>query len=182
MKKLMWVFVGLAVAGGVFARDDVPAALEPYMSQEEYRAAGLHKLNPAELAQFQAWFVRTMRAQERSAAPVPSQPTVAAPATEAAPIVARAGRTDEERLFGNEQLDNVREMTARIVGTFNGWDSKTRFELDNGQIWETVRSTSRFTPLRPLENPEVTIKRGAFNSYRLQVEGYNRWAQVIRIE
>ena len=38
------------------------------------------------------------------------------------------------------------------------------------------------TTLRPMENAQVTITRGAFNSYRLKVEGYNRNVQVKRIE
>lgn len=54
--------IGCMLAGTPALAQDVPAALRPYMSAEEFRAAGLHKLNPAELAQFQAWFVRAMRA------------------------------------------------------------------------------------------------------------------------
>lgn len=185
MGKLAWLVVSGALAFGLVgyaqARDDVPAALKPYMTEDEYRAAGLHKLNPAERAQFQAWFVRTMDGR-RAAAPPAVQASPTAPEAPADPVVARAGKTDAERLFGNEQLENAREMTARIVGTFTGWDGKTRFELDNGQVWETVGSTTRFVPLQPIESAAVTIKRGAFNSYRMQVEGYNRWAQVTRIE
>ena len=186
MKALvMAVAVGLAFMGTAHAARDVPAALQPYMTQEEYRAAGLHKLNPAELAQFQAWFVRTVEGQELSppaAAQAPARAAEsAAPAAEAADIPRRAGRTESERLFGNEQLENVREIVARMEGTFEGWDGPTRFRLDNGQVWETVERI-RFTPLAPIPNAKVTIRRGAFNSYRMQVEGYNRWYQVKRIE
>ena len=39
-----------AFAGPAIADRDVPAALQPYMTEEEYLAAGLDKLNPAELA------------------------------------------------------------------------------------------------------------------------------------
>ncbi len=177
---------GLAFAGAVHAARDVPAALQPYMTQDEYRAAGLHKLNPAELAQFQAWFVRTVEGRELPPqAAAPARGRAAAPETSAAPQVAdtprRAGRTEEERLFGNEQLENVSEITARIDGVFEGWDGPTLLHLDNGQVWQTLGG-SRFTPLAPIPNAQVVIKRGSFNSYRLQVEGYNRSIQVKRIE
>lgn len=60
----MLVAIGLLLTGPVIAQDrDVPSALRPYMSAQEFRAAGLHRLSPVELAQFQAWFVRTMREQ-----------------------------------------------------------------------------------------------------------------------
>ncbi|MEX0899110.1 MAG: hypothetical protein WD081_00300 [Gammaproteobacteria bacterium] len=181
MKALMIVLAaGLAFAGAAHAGRDVPSALKPYMTQDEYRAAGLHKLNPAELAQFQAWFVRTVEGHE--APPVAAQaPTPVTPDQAADDVPRRAGRTESERLFGNEQMKNVSEITARIDGTFEGWDGPTRFRLENGQTWETVGEL-RFTPLAPIPNAQVTIRRGAFNSYRMQVEGYNRWIQVTRIE
>lgn len=181
MKALVIAVVaGLVFAGGVHAARDVPAALQPYMTQDEYRAAGLHKLNPAELAQFQAWFVRTVEGREL---PPPAAAQAPAPtaAAEAGDVPRRAGRTESERMFGNEQLENVRELTARIEGTFKGWDGPTRFRLDNGQVWQTVGSV-RFTPISPIPNAQVTITRGALNSYRLKVEGYNRSVQVKRIE
>lgn len=165
-------------AGPLAAGRDVPAALKPYMTEAEYRAAGLHKLNPAELAQFQAWFVRTM-----DGAPPPREaagPATAAPVTEA-PATPRPGRTQAEQLFGNEQLENEDEMVAHVVGTFTGWSGPTRIELDNGQVWQTLGG-SKFTTLGPIENAQVTITRGAFNSYRLKVEGYNTFVQVKRIE
>ncbi len=186
MKALVTaVVVGLAFVATAHAARDVPAALQPYMTQDEYRAAGLHKLNPAELAQFQAWFVRTVEGQALpppTAAQAPARAAEpAAPAAEVADIPRRAGRTESERLFGNEQMENVREIVAHIDGTFEGWDGPTRFRLDNGQVWETVGSI-RFTPLAPIPNAQVTIRRGAFSSYRMQVDGYNRWYQVKRIE
>lgn len=174
------VAAGLVFAGAVHAARDVPAALQPYMTQDEYRAAGLHKLNPAELAQFQAWFVRTVEGREL---PPPAAAQAPAPtaAAEAGDVPRRAGRTESERLFGNEQMENAREITARIEGTFEGFDGPTRFRLDNGQVWEIV-DRLQFTPLEPIPNAQVTIRRGAFNSYRMQFEGYNRWYQVKRIE
>ena len=180
--KALGIALLVAFAAPAFGDRDVPAALQPYMSEEEYLAAGLDKLNPAELAQFQAWFARTMRAAPPAKAASPrDEAAVVSTPTVADDTVAPAGRNESERRFGNEQLENVGELVAHVTGTFTGWDGPTRFKLDNGQVWETIGS-SKFTPLRPMENAEVTITRGAFNSYRLKVEGSNRYVQVKRIE
>lgn len=169
---------------------DVPAALRPYMTAEEFRAAGLHKLNPAELAQFQAWFVRTVgerpaRAETPGPAPQAAEQatrranTQAEPARPAERIDAGVDR-DDPRLFGLERMEGrASGITAVAQGTYEGWESGTTFELDNGQVWE-VYDTARYRFLRPLVNPEVSIERGAFDTYRLKVEGYNRWANVRR--
>ncbi len=87
---------------------------------------------------------------------------------------------DDPRLFGLERMEGrASEITAVARGTYEGWEAGTSFELDNGQVWE-VYDTARYRFLRPLENPEVSIERGAFDTYRLKVDGYNRWANVRR--
>ncbi len=184
MKSMNWILfvLSLAAAAPVTAWDrDVPAALRPYMSAEEFRAAGLHKLNPAELAQFQAWFVRTVG--ER-----PAEPAAAArnrsPASgpRPAPPASPAADTDETGRFGMVTMpDELDEIVAVAPGTFAGWKTGTVFELDNGQSWKVVDSAA-VTFIRPLTDPKVTIERGAFDTFRLRVEGYNRWANVRRIK
>ncbi len=215
---VLGTLIGIVLlAGPVWAQDrDVPAALRPYMSAEEFRAAGLHKLNPVELAQFQAWFVRTMRSSgEDPLARAPdARPPGAAGAADASrdELAAERRRLAEERRqleedrralaqqrasqadgegpapapaqtgFGAvQQDDGPRRLDARIVGTFNGWDGPTRIRLDNGQVWETVGGV-RWGPRGSMENPAVIIRRGLFNSYTLQVQGYNIRVQVKRVE
>ncbi len=52
IRRMTVVAMLTLVAFVAIAQDrDVPAALRPYMTGEEFRAAGLHKLNPVELAQ-----------------------------------------------------------------------------------------------------------------------------------
>lgn len=170
MKSMNWILftLSLAAAAPVLAWDrDVPVALRPYMTAEEFRAAGLHKLNPAELAQFQAWFVRTVG--ERPPADTARNP-------------APAASDNSASRFGVESMrDDLNRIVAVAEGSFEGWMPGTVFELDNGQAWEVIDSP-RFRFLRELTDPTVTIERGSFGAYRLKVEGYNRWANVHRIK
>ncbi len=69
-------------------------------------------------------------------------------------------------------------FTSRINGSFKGWFGKTKFELENGQVWQQTEA-DRY-PMNT-ENPVITIEPGAFNSWRLRVEGYNRTTPVKRI-
>lgn len=216
--------IGCMLAGTPALAQDVPAALRPYMSAEEFRAAGLHKLNPAELAQFQAWFVRAMRAGgddplARTPEARPSLPAVAggdpleverrrlaeerrqleaerrALSEERARLEAMPAQSqqigpgmvpvgipaNDPRLFGLASSSGLDQMTATIPGEFDGWDGPTRVVLANGQVWQTVESTS-WRPRRPVQDAAVTIYRGTFGRYQLRVDGYNRRVDVRRIE
>ncbi|NGY05831.1 hypothetical protein [Solimonas terrae] len=89
--------------------------------------------------------------------------------------------------FGAEQLPapadkppEVRAIKVHIRGNFEGWEPKTRFELDNGQVWEVVDDKSVYC--KPTLNPEVSIEKGVFGSYFLRVEGLNARAGIRRIK
>jgi hypothetical protein len=107
--------------------------------------------------------------------------TVPAPDEPKAPVAA----ADE---FGAETLPQAAaakaeqapdEIRSRIPGEFRGWDAKTRFELENGQVWECVNCRSVYL-LK--QNPEVTIKRSFIGGYWLRVDGLNTQARVRRIK
>ena len=42
--------------------------------------------------------------------------------------------------FGNERIaqveDETNQITSRILGEFKGWSGYTKFQLENGQIWQ----------------------------------------------
>ncbi len=86
--------------------------------------------------------------------------------------------------FGAERLTEdatgaPEEIQSRLVGEFTGWRRDTLFRLENGQVWRQVGPGRLvFKATAPL----VTIRRGAFNSYRLGVEGVNTTVTVRRIQ
>jgi hypothetical protein len=132
------------------------STVEERMSAAQFKTAGLDKLSAEELAALNAWL-------QGNAAPA-AAPGYAAPAD----------------MVGFRQQDATGVVVSRIIGPFNGWDGKTKFTLENGQIWEQVEQGS----LRGvnLDSPMVTIEPGMFGSWRIKVEGLNATTRVNRIK
>jgi hypothetical protein len=137
------------------------SSLEERMSAAEFRAAGLDKLSPEELAALNAWL------RGRTA----GRPAPAGGALAPAPAQDRIGfhDTTEERM-----------VVSRIVGQFTGWDGKTRFELENGQVWQQAESAT----LKGIsvDSPAVTIEPAFLGSWLLRVDGFNQRVRVRRIK
>lgn len=108
-------------------------------------------------------------------------------APEVPPVVTGGGAaavaTTEEG-FGLERVQEakdkgVKEIRSRYVGEFTGWDGKTIFRLENGQVWQQIQSGRMAWRAT---SPMITIKRGFMGSYMLSVEGVNKTVRVKRIE
>lgn len=69
-------------------------------------------------------------------------------------------------------------IRSRIDGTFKGWRGKTRFRLENGEIWQQRQSSTYITTL---ESPEVVIRKGRMNFYTMEVPATGRKVHVKRI-
>jgi len=89
---------------------------------------------------------------------------------------------NSENEFGQETLppiETIDKVISRIIGEFQGWSGNTKFELENGQVWQQsgngILSVS-------LKNPKVTIKKGVLKSYTLKIEGVNSSVKVRRIK
>lgn len=115
---LALTIVWMLACGPALAQDrGVPAALQPYMTAEEFRAAGLHKLNPAELAQFQAWFVRAMRSQgDDPLARVPEARPIQATDPRGDNLAAERRRLAEERQRLEAERRELEQERARVAG------------------------------------------------------------------
>ena len=87
----------------------------------------------------------------------------------------------------NESSDNfgkviesvTNEISSRISGQFNGWDGDTKFNLENGQIWQ--QSGNGILKVS-MNNPKVTIEKGTFGGFIFSVEGYNSKVKVKRVK
>ena len=163
---MRFAIVGLAllISAGAGAQTSF-STLEERMTGQEFRDAGLHKLSDEELAALNRW----IRLRSLTEGEVPGS------------HVREDGRdapADPRGLPGDSD-SGERTIRSRIVGTFEGWSGNDQFELANGMIWEQTDGRSFTT--RPMENPEVEIKRGLFGGWNLKVEGYNTRARVRRI-
>ncbi len=165
-RVLIFTVLSLIVATSAVAQQDF-SSLEEMMSGEEFRRAGLDKLTPEELAALNAWLSR----KPPPAAAISSRAT-SAPAPVAQPAEDRRG-------FENRRED-IDAIEAQLVGEFTGWSGKTRFKLDNGQVWQQTRGGGYRASTKV--NPRVTIEPKLMGSWALRVEGVNRTVRVKRIK
>ena len=161
MRRSLLVSLALCVAfaGAAFAQSF--SSLEERMTEAEFKAAGLDKLTPEELAALNA-FIAGETAKVASSLPA------------ATPGV-------EDRRGFNERTGPDGAIYTSISGEFRGWaGAGTRLKLDNGQIWEITDSTSRLRI--QVNDPAIIIEPGVLGSWYLKVEGYNTRARVKRIK
>ena len=70
-------------------------------------------------------------------------------------------------------------IRSRIDGPFRGWrGNKTRFRLENGEVWEQRQSS---TFMVKLDSPEVIIKKGRFG-YTMEVPSIGKRVHVKQIK
>lgn len=135
--------------------------IEQRMSADEFRAAGLNKLTPTELAALNQWLNGTLKVET-------------AKATQSALQTAKA------KAQGFFDFDGKREsIHARLVGDFRGFSQGRVYKLDNGQEWEQTESSELHVRLT---NPKVEMRPGILNSWWMIVEGYNTRAKVRRVK
>lgn len=161
---LVSLFVCVAIATPLaFAQQF--SSVEERMSSADFKAAGLDKLSPEELARLNAFIkseVETRTAQARESG-------------------AREQNKSDVAQIGFKNYNGPRdEIVSRIPGTFKGWSGGTVFTLENGQVWRQT-DDSHFVGIH-LENPTVRITPGMISGWNLQVEGYGSFAKVERIQ
>ena len=147
----------LAPAFAAQAQRVVEGDLQQQMSTAEFKAAGLDKLSPDELAALNAWLQQNVQQGNATAAPA---------------AASRIG-------FDQDPTDGSGMVRSRLLGEFRGWEGKTVFPLENGQVWQQV-GNDKWAGVK-LENPTVLIEPAAFGSWRLKVEGYNTTTKVKRV-
>ena len=82
--------------------------------------------------------------------------------------------------FGLIIRDERESIQSKILGEFKGWDGYTKFELENGQVWQ--QSSAGVLRVK-INNPTITIKRSRVSdTYMLKIEGLNSSVRVKRIE
>ncbi|NQD36139.1 hypothetical protein HPT27_03820 [Permianibacter sp. IMCC34836] len=118
-------------------------------------------------------------AETRAATPAAVAPASTAKAAAPASPTIRAQTADEFGLERKAQAENLEAIESRIVGEFRGWDSKTKFALENGQVWAISDGSSATYRLM---DPVVRVERGVFGSFMLKIEGVNRSPKVKRVK
>ena len=142
-----------------------PAALaqppiEQQMTADQFKATGLGKLSPQELANLNAWLNHTLEIET----------------TKAAKLAKEKVETENRGFLSFGKSDPI---VATIVGEFRGFAKGRSWTLDNGQVWEQV-DTASLVGVRKTD-PKVRITPSVIGSaWYLQIDGYNTRASVKR--
>lgn len=149
----------LALLGFASAASAQPP-IEKQMTPEQFKAAGLDKLSPAELANLNAWLNNTLEVET----------------TKAATLAKEKVETENRGFLSFGKSDPI---VARITGEFRGFAKGRSWTLDNGQVWEQIDGAS-LAGVRKTD-PQVKITPSLVgNAWYMQIEGYNTRASVRR--
>ena len=146
----------------VLAQAQEPQLIEQQMSAEQFKAAGLDRLSPEQLANLNAWLNRTLTTETSKAAAVAKQ------------------RVQEENrgfaMFGSSE-----PITGQIQGEFKGFGQGRRYVLSNGQEWEQVDNAT-LAGVRLTDPAVKIIPTLVGNAWYMQVGKYNSRAKVRRVK
>ena len=70
-------------------------------------------------------------------------------------------------------------IESHIPGHFEGWEPRSRIRLANGQIWQISDDSRRY---HDIQNPKVSVRRGALGAFYLEIEGTNSSPRVKRLQ
>src|ERR1041385_361053 len=124
------------------AREKMSEDIQQIMTPEEFKAAGLTKLSPDELAKLNAWLQGYRQVTEQAAEKK---------------ATARASRT---------KLD---VLVSRVDGSFNGLTGGTLIRLEDGTVWKQANADDRYRAKNP-DHPAAAVIHGVFG-YKMQIEG-----------
>jgi len=184
MQKRLPAFLALTLASGVAlgADDTLIARCRAIASSAERLACYDAIALPASPAAARPGPAPTF-APPKAATPATTPPAATAlPLPPPLPGAPAAQPQQTEAQFGMEHKAYQAELAAvrsRIPGRFEGWSANTRIALENGMVWQVIDGTSRYLYL---DNPAVTVKRGALGSFFLDIEGTNHMPRVRRVK
>jgi len=125
--------------------------VEGLMTPEEYQAAGMDTLSEEQRKARNAWLIRYT-----------------------------AWEAPAQRRQSVEVKEELKEdIVANVQGAFSGWSGKTRFVLDNGQVWEQ-RIGGRF--VYNGSDKQVSISKNFLGYYILEHVASGRTVGVKRID
>jgi hypothetical protein len=119
--------------------------LQKAMSSEEYEAAGLQKLDPAERAKLDE-FIRNYVTTSNE----------------------KVATTAVDKAVKENKVSAPQVIQSRIVGPFTGYTGRTVFTLENGQRWAQSQYDRAYFP--KIDSPGVVIVKSGFG-YRMYIAG-----------
>ena len=125
--------------------------LQKAMTPEQYEAAGLSKLDPAERAKLDEFIKNYVSVSNE-----------------------RVATTAVDKAIKEKKVSEPEVIQSRIAGPFTGYTGTTVFTLENGQRWAQSQRDTAYYP--KMDSPAVTIIKAGFG-YRMYIAG----AGAIRV-
>src|SRR6267378_7965378 len=127
------------------AEPETPAfpGVQKAMTTEEYEAAGLSKLEPAERAKLDE-FIKNYVAVSNE----------------------KVATTAVDKAVKENKVSAPEVIQSRIVGPFRGYNGRSTFTLENGQRWAQSQRDSAYFP--KIDSPPVLIMKSGFG-YRMYI-------------
>ncbi len=162
MKKLRVVLVFaivlpfLALLPSVTAQNADFPGVQKLMSPKAFEEAGLNKLTTEERARLDD-FIRRYSASSSEEA---------------------AKTAVDQAVTQNKVPSQPQVIESRIVGPFKGYNGRTRFTLENGQVWAQSQQVTAAYP--PTDSPPVIIVKAGFGHRMYILGGGNIRVSKIR--
>jgi len=138
------VCVSLACAYPARAAREKPMSddIQQIMTPDEFKAAGLNKLSPDELAKLNAWLQGYRQITEQKA---------------------------EKKATARAERTKMDVLVSRVDGTFDGLTGRTIIRLEDGTVWKQANADDRYRAKNP-DHPAAVVIHGVFG-YKMQLEG-----------
>jgi len=166
----------MAAAAAAVRADD--AAFSRQVAPEDFTAAGLGKLTPAELARldqlvqgFKSASVAAQAAAEAKAKQAEAEAAAARAAQAAAEKRAQGFLAKTRALLLPGAEIEYQPLETRIVGALSGWEPGTLLRLENGQIWRVdPHATSYYGD--KVERPRAKIVPAPMSGFKIEIDGF----------
>ena len=139
---------------GMSAQAQQTAGLQQRMSLGEFKAAGLDKLSPQELANLDSWLASHGKVVTK--------------------VVSASGKPV---FYPDKQKRS--KINAHIKGHFDGWSGGSQFTLDNGQVWKQIGDDR--PACMTSDHPAATVKPSLMGNWLMYVHGCNDSVHVERL-
>ena len=147
-RRFLSIFLALTLAFGLslgttFAQEEA-AGIQQQMTPEEFKAAGLEKLSPTELAKLNAWLQGYRETAVKTA-------------------VAKAEKKASERA----ERDKRSLIVSRINGTWGGIAPGVVIELEDGSKWKLANKDEHYGGYA--DHPAVAVWKAGFFGWKMRV-------------
>ena len=159
---------------------DPSTPLEEFMSVEQQREMGIHKLTSEEREKLRKYLLQlySYGLTNRLGEPPAERPS----RVRAEPPAERPSRVRAEPAVERQPqvqvADTPSAVESQIDGQFEGWTGETIVKLMNGQIWQQVDYYYRY---HYAYMPKVIVYRSA-GGHKMKVEGIDKAVGVQRIK